>query len=804
MKKLLLFVALFVLCVFVWHATVNAETVGFSQVISPNPADFQFSYQSTTPENPVNQDSVITYELTYGSQANYPLPITLEASWEEGVIENSSVRVDILDYVDASATDAYGGATPVVDLINKKITWMIPAIPGNTQNQTVSFSLAANWNYTGTSLVSFASTAKLTSIGSTLPEITVTKDYLYTGPSPTPTPTITPTSTHTPTPTPTSLPIAGTPTISPIPTQASGVTPTSVPTTTPTPKPVEKPTFNSISLRSISAKKIQLFIETSQDTSIKVSYGKEVTDLDKFQDDTTFSKYKNITLENLDENTTYYIRILATARNGETATSDTYLFKTALASQVPEVVKKSVIVTSAGSILVDPTILEIDKSSYPIIVIPAEQIFELKFGLQKTAQIKRVQVLVRSTKVLGISTERGNDAYVSSEIADVIEISPRNFIGRLKSPATPGIYEIIARIYDVRGNIVEEKIVGLHVTENLRVISSEDNLPVGGAQVLLYYYNIRSKKYEVLPQQVFTIKNPSYTTIDGEINTPLPHGRYMAQVTAIGFGQKKVEFVIGLNEKEVYPEVVLHKEPLNILSAIQYYWTIFLDVASEFRLFIQYLSASVRFFELNALLGTALLTLLTLLAFASRFHIPVHSIFDYLIHHRKVALAPKEMGERIIGKVFDEKTSQFLQNADVYLINSENGKIVSHSKTGSDGDFSFVKIKAKNYQIEVMKDGYQRFMFDESEMKSDKNGEYVLKIKKHKLAPTIIRKSTVFMEKLFDILFETLLVTSFIFEISIGYALGWEKVWLFLLISTINLFVWLLHLSHLKSEKNIF
>ena len=406
--------------------------------------------------------------------------------------------------------------------------------------------------------------------------------------------------------------------------------------------------------------------------------------------------------------------------------------------------------------------------------------------------------------MLGISTERGNDAYVSSELTDVIEISPRNFIGRLKSPLVPGIYEIIARIYDVSGNIVEEKIVDLHVTRNLRVISSENSLPVGGAQVVLYYYNIRSKKYEALSQQVFTVKNPSYTNIDGEINTPLPHGRYMAQVTAIGFGQKKVEFVIGLKSGEVYPEVILHREPLNLLSVIQYYWTIFLDVISEFKLFIQYLSASVRFFELNALIGIAFLTLLTFVAFASRFHIPIHSIFDYLIHHRKVASSPKEMGELITGKVFDEKFSQFLKDADVYLINIDNGKVVSHVKTDSEGNFSFVKIKARSYQIEVMKDGYQRFMFDESEVKPDKNGEYVLKIQKHKLSPTIISKGAVFAERLFDIFFETLLVTSFIFEISIGYALGWGKVWLFLLISTINLFVWLLHLSHLKSEKNVF
>jgi len=56
-------------------------------------------------------------------------------------------------------------------------------------------------------------------------------------------------------------------------------------------------------------------------------------------------------------------------------------------------------------------------------------------------------------------------------------------------------------------------------------------------------------------------------------------------------------------------------------------------------------------------------------------------------------------------------------------------------------------------------------------------------------------------ENVMGFAFELLLIASLVFEILFGYALSWQKVIPFLLISLANLILWLFYLRHIFANK---
>lgn len=104
----------------------------------------------------------IEYEITYGSAVSSASNIILEAPWSLGTIEgNSTATVEVVGYVSGSATNAYNSTPPVIDSINRKITWEIDNFPGNTLNQTVRYKLRTIGNYTGPNRVEFINSARV-------------------------------------------------------------------------------------------------------------------------------------------------------------------------------------------------------------------------------------------------------------------------------------------------------------------------------------------------------------------------------------------------------------------------------------------------------------------------------------------------------------------------------------------------------------------------------------------------------------------------------------------------------------------
>jgi len=174
---------------------VTDNQIKITATVPSQVSSLPISIESVTTGSQFSQNTTLDYKITYGSLASSAIPLTIQAQWSQGTIEGSPTpSVDIVDYVIGSASDAYGGATAIVDTVNNTITWTIPSFPGNTVDQTVTFSLKTNTSYTGASSVSFDVSARAISGSTVTPDQTVTQTYLYSAPA---------ASASTPTPTPT-------------------------------------------------------------------------------------------------------------------------------------------------------------------------------------------------------------------------------------------------------------------------------------------------------------------------------------------------------------------------------------------------------------------------------------------------------------------------------------------------------------------------------------------------------------------------------------------------------------------------
>jgi hypothetical protein len=782
MKRFLLLLAIVLFNLNFATNQLFAQAINVTGSIAPKTSDFQLAFTSLTAAESVAQGNTLTYQITYGSHLYYAAPITVEASWGEGTIQGDNTSVDIVNYVSNSASTAYGNTSPIIDLINRKITWNIISFPGQTTDKTITFSLKTNSNYTGTKIVSFQTKTVLSNQSLVLPEISVTKTYLYDSslaPTITTTP-IPPTPTETPSKVATSTPP-----------QASRVV-------TPTPLPIQAPSFTDISIRSISDKIVTLFIQTAQNTKIELYFGKFANNLSEKIIDAQVMKDHEIALDTLDPNTTYYIKVVATNSANNIITSDIYSVKTALPSQTSTVDLHSLIITNDKSILVDPSFFQNPASYSSQVVVPKQASLEFKFTISATTDIRKVRMILRNKNVLGISTLSFDDETPPSTISDTIELSTGSFIGRILTPKYAGNFEIFAQIFDNSGNITEKKIADLHVTENFTVLTKEKHEPIEGAQVILYYFNPRSKKFELLPPQIFLIKNPAYTDTNGQLSTALPQGRYMAKVRALGFTEQEVSFTLGSLPNEVYPQIMLSKTSSSFLSFVPYYWTIVTDVVSDFTFYLLSLSHSRRFFALNALVATMLVVSLTFLSLWARMHIPLHALISYLKHKKELT----GEAEMIKGRITHGSSKEGIAGVDIYLLLFPKNNIVSHMTTSSLGEFAFQVLANHTYTIEVMKNGYKPVIYTDSQLKRGEMTDYVLNTQQDTISSPTIKKIILFGKKLLSVLFETLLLTSLIFEFSLGHVFGWPQTLPFFVFSLLNLLIWLIHLSHVRSEGN--
>ena len=766
------------------NSTIDSTTYGLSIVsnnnisvtasVDPKVSDLEIDIASQDSGTQFAQNTTLTYTVTYGSYLTNTFPITIQAEWSRGTISgDSSPSVDILDYVTASATNGINSTTPVIDLVNRKITWEFSSFPANSTGNTVTFKLKTNSSYTGTSSVSFNTMARAIANTTTTPDDTVSQSYLYSVTS-----TPTPTSTNTPTPT-----------------SGASATSTPTPSLTPTPTPVINPVFDAIEFRTILENSSTIFVSTSQATKMKLSFGKSLKNLDKTISFNDLSLSKIFTLEDLETNTDYYFKVFATNSSGKTISSDIYTFKTAK-GKITEVEQNSIIITSKNNIIYNAfTATNADPSSKErFIVIPLNTNYQLTFSFKDRKSVRRAKIILKklvssSKRVLGFSNFT-NEVEAATNNVSLLEIKPGVYTATVRSHIEPGVYELVVSFIDENGNLSEENLGLLKITNPFTVLRKDNKKQVEGARVFLYIYNLSSKTYIPLSSSDLNIKNPSFTDNQGVVDFVLPKGKYKAEITDIGYKSKTISFAIEDNDTTDYPIVYLEHQAPNILTIIAYYIRGFNEVfLVNTAAYVDNLRFSIRFFDLVAGAILSSLVILTLFGFSHRHSIDLKSFvsyFFYLLNH-------KQRNKKYInGVVYDQHKNPVVL-ANIYLTNTENEQIVQSTKTNGKGEFFFKKGEGK-YQLMVMKKGYQptpQLPYQEKEDVSFK-----ITMEKKDIRSTLSEGLFSIFSYLFGMSFETLGLLSLIFEILFIPSFGLLKTLPFLTISIFNLALWTLHLRH--------
>ena len=309
--------------------------------------------------------------------------------------------------------------------------------------------------------------------------------------------------------------------------------------------------------------------------------------------------------------------------------------------------------------------------------------------------------------------------------------------------------------------------------------------PLENARVLLYLYNEKTRLYEVVSPAILPIPNPSFSLPDGTLNLVLPIGKYKADISAIGYNSETLDFAISTKANS-YPQIYLTKQPFSLMNSINYYTSIFLDTLTVSQNYLRSEAASSRLF--NLLTGIALLcfVLIVFLSFSARTHIPFLFLPYFFIYKLKL-LFEKTKSSVIVGKITEKGTDTPVSKANVYLIDGKINKIIGHTKTDKLGDFYFNKPKIPGFKISVMKKGFLSGPFFEFENETVNAMPLNLKLEKDvSHIKNLFEIGYVYVEDLFGIILEFLIVLSLVFEAFFIGTFGFAKIAPYLILTTIN------------------
>jgi hypothetical protein len=635
-------------------------------------SDFQLGLSSNK-TGLLNESEVISYEINYGSYLlGLVKPLVITGSWSRGTVAGSpSPSVDIVDYVIGSGSTGWGGVAPVIDLVNRKITWTIYSFPANTINQTVGFQLRVNNSYSGSSNVGFDVSAILDGANVVTIDSVVNQTYK---------PAVLPTSTPTPGPTNTPGAVA----------TVTSTTTNTIVTSTPTTTIVPKLLIKGIEILELTSQGVKIGIENNQNSrSLTIKYGTDIKNLNKKLVLLSQKSSVLVKIDDLQSATNYFFVVEVVAESGEITESDLYSFKTALDSELPEIDMKSSVLLVANNVMTD-----LDRG----IVLTPGQDYAIRFTVSKPKAIKSIKMVIKNTQILGISSVYG--AEPNSLAVDLGEIEEGVFSGHLISPKMPGYYDILLRTEDINGNIFERVIGKLRIVEPLTIVDSNQR-PIENAKLVFYKYNSKKQIFELISKEVLGFENPVFSEPDGRIILSLPNGRYRVEVSEIGYQNKTVEFEIGFEGSENFPNIMLTEKKASLVEIAGYYKLIIIDSSVYFGKSMKGLIVSVRFYRLNIIF--------VLLSF-------VVAGVNYLAKSKKIEwwkvpgyylrqLRRLEKG-KISGRVIDKMTRMPISGAKVLLMDSKRNRVLTTSQTDTLGGFEMDVIKAEEYKVAAVKDGY--------------------------------------------------------------------------------------------------
>ncbi|MEN9328309.1 MAG: hypothetical protein RI947_1117 [Candidatus Parcubacteria bacterium] len=590
----------------------NDDRVVVTASVLPDSEDIDFSLSSTPSSTTVlHEDDEVTMTITYRSNLTSNTPLTIEASWDKGTINGGGTQIDIFDYVIGSATTSDEGAVPVVDPINRTITWDIASLSPSATSHTVSFKLAVRSSIPTPNQVSAAVNAVASINGTQLHQ----EDLTFTIQSAvTPTPTAGPTATSVPGPSATGSPSTPAPT-------------TSVPPVTSVPP---NASIDSLSIIEITDTSARIRFHTGSPSTFVLMYGTSPSKLTQKTEGLTPDTLHTVELTGLLPHTQYYFVVKTKDSQGKIYTSDIFTFTTAS--------QKEEFIVSLDTVSISWDQLLLTKPGVENIIIPRGTPVTIHLKMANPGLIRQISARIDHRDVLGITE---NMSQVPLEETRLIEILPGIFSGDLQPPVTLGNYVITVKIQDIYGGIYN-KIVpyNVYVSEPLRVINADSKAVIEDADVVIKRYEESTKVFTPLTKG-FSIQFK--TDQSGELIVALPSGKYIIDVSAIGFKKRTIELAI-YADTQTYPVIELIPDN-SLATSVQYISKAFQDLGSYTNSVAKTVYASQKTQTLVLLSAELTLLLVTIGTLSLRLHIGLWGLpvflaesFMQMIHHKRTYL----------------------------------------------------------------------------------------------------------------------------------------------------------------------
>ncbi len=716
--------------------------LSISASVNPGASDFQFGFSSDGRTN-VSQDQELFYQITYGASesAGFTTATTITVDFS---MDRAPDGTHVLDYVLGSASNAYGGAKPVVNFTNRRITWTIPALPAGIMSQTITFKLRTNSNYPGTTAVNFTTSANMSNQYISMPQQTITQTYKF-DPSLVPTP-------RTPT-----------------------LQPTLIPTPTPTTTPATLQILN-VSINANSPTAATIAVTTNRPAKQTIRFGTSPNALDRLVQTSQFSRYSTLDLTNLTPGTIYYFQITATGRDGLTRTSDIFTFTSAQKSETqtqPALAGNNAVAITSGEMLLLSTVLDENKPSSAFALLTTNTDYQLAYTFGHIPTLTNFEVIVRN--------QDGVFRTVHLTAHDA-----QTHIANLRSGGA-GMYEIFVKQTDEKGNIGEQKVAYLKVVNPLRVLEKETNVPLSDARIFLLYFNPQTQRFEPLTQErLRNQKNPSYTDMQGEARIILLPGRYRVETSALGYDSTSVDFTLGEKEGQEYPSIYLEKNFFNMMALIHFIKDWLIDFYKGFQDMMQMLTSSIRFFNSMATLILLSFVLLSFLLFRLRTGIRWQHLIPYFLFHF-FALANRHKQTFLHGIILTEK-EQPVNNVRIDVMKHADTTILTHIDSNQAGKFHLRNTFTEPYiKILLTKDGFHPL---EMMVPTDTRELIVIRMRLHSQSKTPFTSGS---EHLAGEFFELFIFLSLLIELFFLFAFGAARTLPFFALSLINLLLWLFY-----------
>ena len=726
---------------------------GFSvnAVVPPTIADYQFNFTTDTPGT-LYQGQTSTYTITYGASesAGLDTPTTIVAHFSNNLAPDSS---HVVDYVLGSATEGFGGIKPVVDLINRTITWSLPSLPAGKVNQTVSFQLRANENYSGKTAVSFVTQISMINQYIAMPDKSIGQNYQFDPTRVKPGPTATPAPPETPVPT---------------------ITPAAL-------------QIYDISTTTIASKSATVAVSTNQKVRAFVLFGTLPTALTKQTAPSAFGFYNTLSLSQLSPATPYYFQVVLTTADGKTRTSEIFSFQTAKVSSVPNL-DQSVFVVASGTNILLSNLYKSATSQFSTALILPDSNFSVQVRINNPISIKKIYAIISST-TLGDATFTSQTSLPLNKIVPMEEETPGVYSANIATPHQPGRYDVLIQATDINGNVIENKMANLRISPPLTVLDSKTHEPISNARVLFSFMNPAGHKYQPLPEEfVPGLLNPGYTDTHGEYSILLPGGLYQVEISALGHRTATVGFTLGGEAGQDYPTVYLEDDLLDAtaLTTFARDWAGYITqkIFETGASFIQ----SPRFFALVATGTTAGFVLLSYLLFSIRAQIKLHHLIPFLFFF--ISVVRKKHKEAYLSGIIRASDNEPLGGVRIDIIDPKARTVLSYTQTSAAGTFHIRnKFSTNVILLLITKEGFAPL---EVAVETTTNEALTYTLQHHgDHKPVIVQE----LHHLAGSLFEVSLLFSLILELLFFMTFGPVSTMPFLGLSLFNILLWLFYLE---------